>query len=77
MPFTATITSKGQLSIPREARKALDSNTVEIDVVGNTLVIRPVRSVAEALAKYAEGKKPVSMGKIREKVWSEVASEKK
>jgi AbrB family looped-hinge helix DNA binding protein len=77
MSFTATITSKGQLTIPREARKVLDSNTVEIDVVGDTVVIRPVRSVAGALARYAGRKKGDSMGNVREKVWREVASEKK
>ncbi len=77
MSFTATITSKGQVTIPREARKVLDSNTVEIDVVGNTVVLRPVKSVAGALAKFAGGKETVSLKKVREKVWGEVASEKK
>jgi bifunctional DNA-binding transcriptional regulator/antitoxin component of YhaV-PrlF toxin-antitoxin module len=77
MSFTATITSKGQLTIPREARKVLDSNTVEIDVVGETVVLRPVHSVAGALAKYAGRKKSSSMNEVREKVWREVAGEKK
>jgi hypothetical protein len=46
-------------------------------VVGDTVVLRPVRSVAGALANYAKGKESASMGKVREKVWSEVANGKK
>jgi len=77
MSFTATITSKGQITIPREARKILDSKTVEIEVVGNTVVLRPVKSIAGELARYAQGREPAAMGKVREKVWNEVAREKK
>jgi bifunctional DNA-binding transcriptional regulator/antitoxin component of YhaV-PrlF toxin-antitoxin module len=77
MSFTATITSKGQLTLPREARRVLDSNTVEIEVRGETVILRPVRSVAGALAKYAAGKKPAAFPEIREQVWEEVARGRK
>jgi AbrB family looped-hinge helix DNA binding protein len=77
MTVTATITSKGQLTLPREARRALDSNTVEIEVQDETVILRPVRSVGGALAKYAAGKKPVPIGEMREQVWGEVARGRK
>lgn len=75
MSVTATITSKGQLTLPRDVRKALGSNTVEIEVEGEKVVLRPVRSVAGALSKYAG--KAAPLNEIREKVWEEVARAKK
>lgn len=75
MSVTATITSKGQLTLPRDVRKALGSSTVEIEVVGEKVVLRPVRSVAGALSKYAGKEAPLK--EIREKVWEEVAHAKK
>ena len=75
MAFTATITSKGQITIPREARKVLDSTTVEIEVLDGELRLRPVRSVAGALAAFAGPTE--SLAEIRDKVWSEVARAQK
>ena len=75
MSLTATITSKGQLTLPRDVRKALGSNTVELKVDGETVVLTPIRSIAGALGKYAGGKAP--FGKVREKVWKEVAGAEK
>ena len=77
MAFTVTITSKGQITIPKEIRKILDSRTVEIDVTDGEVRIRPVKSVAGALAGYAEGRKPEPLHEIREKVWGEVADDQK
>ncbi len=74
MTYTATITSKGQITIPRMARQALKTTTVEIEVKGEEVILRPVRSVAGALAKYAKGTEDFSA--IRDKVWQEVADEK-
>ena len=73
MSYTATITSKGQITIPREIRNILDSKTVEINVADGEVRIRPVRSVAGALAKYAEGKEAAPFSKVRDQVWEEVA----
>ncbi len=75
MSRTATITSKGQITLPREARKALGSNTVEIRVEGETVVLMPIRSVAGALGKYAGKKMPFE--EVREKVWEDVAGAEK
>ncbi len=74
MSHAATITSKGQITIPRAARKALNTNTVEVEIQGDTVILRPVKSVAGALAGYGRGKEPFST--VRDKVWKEVADEK-
>lgn len=71
MSVTATITSKGQITLPRDARKALGSNTVEIKVQGEVVVLAPVKSIAGALGKYAGEK--ASFREVREKVWEEMA----
>ncbi|MHB8791506.1 MAG: AbrB/MazE/SpoVT family DNA-binding domain-containing protein [Desulfobulbaceae bacterium] len=75
MPVTAKITSKGQITLPRHVRKVLNSDTVEIEVVEGKLLLTPVRSVAGILAKYAVGEN--SLAEIRDKVWQEVAHDKK
>ena len=74
MSYAATITSKGQITIPRAARKVLNTTTIEVDIQGEVVVLRPVRSVAGALAEYAAGKEPFVA--VRDKVWQEVADEK-
>jgi AbrB family looped-hinge helix DNA binding protein len=75
MSVTATITSKGQLTLPKAVRKILDTNTVEIEVIGDEVRLKPVRSVAGVLGKYAGKKAPLH--EIREEVWKEVAHAKK
>jgi AbrB family looped-hinge helix DNA binding protein len=74
MTYTATITSKGQITIPRMARMALKGTTVEIEIRGEEVILRPVQSVAGALSAYAGGKEGLT--EIRGKVWQEVADEK-
>jgi bifunctional DNA-binding transcriptional regulator/antitoxin component of YhaV-PrlF toxin-antitoxin module len=46
MTYTATITSKGQITIPRVARMALKSTTVEIEVRGEVVILRPQQGLA-------------------------------
>ena len=74
MSYTATITSKGQITIPRAARQALNSSTVDIEVQGNLVILRPVQSVASSLAAFQHGAE--NFEEIRSKVWQEVADEK-
>jgi AbrB family looped-hinge helix DNA binding protein len=74
MAHLATITSKGQITIPRAARQALNSSTVDIEVQGNLVILRPVQSVAGSLAAYQAGSE--NLDAIRSKVWQEVADEK-
>jgi AbrB family looped-hinge helix DNA binding protein len=75
MTVTATITSKGQLTLPRDVRRVLNTTTVVIEVEGEKVVLRPARSVAGALAKYARPNTPLRQ--VREKVWGEVARGRK
>lgn len=74
MAYSATITSKGQITIPRAARQALKSSTVDIEVQGNLVILRPVLSVAGSLSTYRleDG----AFENIRDTVWQEVADEK-
>jgi AbrB family looped-hinge helix DNA binding protein len=76
MSTTATITSKGQLTLPKEVRRVLDTNTVEIEVIDGEVRLKPVRDVAGALARYAHKDAP-PLHEIREKVWEDVAYGKK
>ena len=75
MTVTATITSKGQLTLPRDVRRILNTTTVVIEVERETIVLRPARSVAGTLAKYARPRTPLR--EVREKVWGEVTRARK
>ena len=75
MTYTATITSKGQITIPRLARQALKTSTIEIEIKGEEVILRPVQSVAGSLAQYATHAAE-DFSTIRDKVWQEVADEK-
>jgi AbrB family looped-hinge helix DNA binding protein len=68
MPTTAKITKKGQVTIPREIRKRLDSDVVEFTILEDRIVLRPVKSVAGSLNSYAKGKE-VSFEEARERAW--------
>jgi AbrB family looped-hinge helix DNA binding protein len=74
MAMTAKITSKGQVTIPKRVREILESNTVEFIISDNTVIVKPVKSVGGALAKYAT--KHVPLKEVRKKVWKDVADEK-
>jgi len=76
MPFTANITSRGQITIPRDIRKMLGSNTVEIDLKDGEVILRPVKSVTGVLAKYGGGMEPAPLYEIREKVCEEVVRDR-
>jgi AbrB family looped-hinge helix DNA binding protein len=75
MQKTVKITRKGQLTVPRTVRDLLGSNIVEIEVLEGKVVLKPVRSVAGTLGKYARHYFPVS--EVRQKVWTEVIRAKK
>lgn len=75
MPFAAKISSKGQVTLPRQVRQALGSNIVEFDIVDQKVVLMPVKSVAGSLSQYAAGETPLA--EVREKVWQEVADARK
>jgi AbrB family looped-hinge helix DNA binding protein len=50
---TAKVTSKGQVTIPKEIRDRLDSEVIEFEIEGDRVIIRPVRKIAGVLKRYA------------------------
>lgn len=75
MPVTATITSRGQLTLPKSIRKLVSGSVVELEATKDGILIRPVESVAGALSAFAR-KEPEDLAAIRETVWKGVADEK-
>lgn len=81
MTTLATITSKNQLTIPREITEALDLEQVRrvlISVKGGNLVIKPLISRIDTLAgslSYLSSGKPSDLRKVREKTQQKVAAE--
>ena len=75
MLTTARITKKGQVTIPRKIRDRLGSQVVEFAIVGNDIVMRPVKSVAGSLRSYAK-KEAVAFKEAREKAWDAAVRER-
>jgi AbrB family looped-hinge helix DNA binding protein len=74
MNAIATVTSRGQVTLPKIVRDVLGSRSVEFEVKGNLVVVRPVQSVAGGLAAYARKEQPFA--EVRDQVWKEVARAK-
>jgi len=75
MANTATITSRGQVTIPRRIREFLQAAVVQFEIIDDAVVVKPVKSVGGQLAAYA-GRRHASMASVRRQVWKEVASDK-
>jgi len=75
----ALLTSKGQMTIPKEVREALDlkpSEKVVIVVDGDQAILRPIRGNLLDLGgsiKIPEQDKPVPFRKVRDKVRKTIA----
>ena len=78
MPI-ALLTSKGQMTIPREIRKALNlkpSERVVIVVEGDQAIIKPLRGNILDIGgtiNIGDQEKPIHFRKVREKVRKQVA----
>ena len=78
MPI-AVLTSKGQMTIPKEVRKALNlrpSEKVIIVVEGNRAILQPLRGNLLDIGgsvKITEREKPIEFKKVREEVKRRVA----
>lgn len=68
------ITSKGQVTIPKEIRNLLGSDIVEFELIEGNVMVKPVKSVGGSLKKYA--KKHIPLEEIRDTVWEQVAHER-
>jgi AbrB family looped-hinge helix DNA binding protein len=71
---TAKVSSKGQITLPRQIRDALGTDLVTIVLEGGAVRIEPVRDLAGSLSKYA--RRGASFAVARERAWDAVAREK-
>jgi AbrB family looped-hinge helix DNA binding protein len=71
------ITSKGQVTIPKEIRDRLKTTSVYFEVEDNNVMLKPVYDAAGSLNEYAL-KAPAdrSMKQMKEKAWEEALREK-
>jgi bifunctional DNA-binding transcriptional regulator/antitoxin component of YhaV-PrlF toxin-antitoxin module len=73
----ATVTSRGQVTLPRAVREILgNSKSIEFSVDGTVITLQAVPDMSGSLAKYAKGKPEASLSEIRNQVWSKVAHDK-
>lgn len=78
MPFV-TLTSKGQITIPKEIRKALNlkpSEKVIIVVEGDNAVIKPLRGNILDIGgsiRVSDKEKPIDFRRVREDVKRRIA----
>ena len=71
------ITRKGQVTITKEIREKLKTNTVYFTIVNDTIVVKAVRDASGSLSEYAKNvKRGGSMRKIKEKAWEVAVREK-
>jgi AbrB family looped-hinge helix DNA binding protein len=78
MPISV-LTSKGQMTIPKEVRKALNlrpSEKVIIVVEGNRAILQPLKGTLLDIGgsvKITDREKPIEFKKVREEVKKRVA----
>ena len=78
MPISV-LTSKGQMTIPKEVRKALNLHPLEkviIAVEGNRAILQPLKGNLLDIGgsvKMTEREKPIDFKKVREEVKKRVA----
>lgn len=71
---TAKVSSKGQITLPREARAALGTDHVRIVCEAGLVRIEPVDDVAGSLAHYV--KKRIPFRVARDQAWEAVVRAK-
>lgn len=71
------ITSKGQVTIPKEIRDRLKASAVYFEVENGVVMVRPVRDAAGSLKDYACNVQPDrSIEQIKDLAWEMVVREK-
>jgi len=74
---TVKITSKGQITIPKEVRKKLGADTVYFEVAGDVIMLKPVLSAAGSLREFAkQAGQRSSFRRVRDRAWEEAVGEK-
>ena len=67
---TLTISSKGQIVLPKKIRDILNSNLISLEVNEyNQILIHPVHDIGGALSDYKKTT-PLSFQEIREQAWN-------
>lgn len=74
MSYIVKISSKGQVTLPKEIRNFLNGRIIEFEIENGRVVIKPVESVAGSLSSYS--KKFTDIKEVREKIWQDIANEK-
>lgn len=69
MRVTATVTSKGQVTLPKAIRDKLGARIIEFVAEGSRIEIRPVPDAAGSLAEFAGSYVPLE--EARRAVWGE------
>jgi looped-hinge helix DNA binding domain, AbrB family len=67
MRITATITEKGQVTIPKAIRNRIKGRVIEFVMNDDRIEIQPVQSVEGVLAEYAPSF--TTLETVRESVW--------
>ena len=71
------LTQKGQVTIPKEIREKLKSNTVYFEIEDDTVMVKPVRDAAGSLNEYAGNVQlGASMRRMKDKAWEVAVHEK-
>ena len=66
---TSTITSKGQLSLPKQVRDVIGSRMVSIEINdAGQVLLSPVANVSGALSEY-KNNSDISFNDIRQESW--------
>jgi AbrB family looped-hinge helix DNA binding protein len=77
MATAVKITEKGQVTIPREIRKALNTNLISFSVVDGVVILRPIHDIGGSLRAYAKKEaSTASFREIKEAAWEEAVREK-
>jgi len=70
------LTSKGQVTIPKEVRKVLNSEYIEFEIDDKQVVIiKPIKDIAGCLKKYA--KEYIPIDKAKNEAWDKAVNEKR
>jgi bifunctional DNA-binding transcriptional regulator/antitoxin component of YhaV-PrlF toxin-antitoxin module len=70
---TATVTSRGQISLPKKIRDILNSYIISIEVnEKNQVILSPIHDLAGSLSEYQQNSESsLSFDEIREQVWQD------
>ena len=67
MRITATITDKGQVTIPKAVRNRIKGRVIEFVMDGDRIEIKSIQNVSGVLSTYASTYTPLDV--VRESVW--------